>query len=132
VESDIMSQYIPTINEGIYPQDAGWTEDEHQQSILLLSIPELEELASQVVPEFDYAWLFDASINAYIFCVRIDEKEYAIIFQFNHAGKLLLEREAYESFAIAITGSAFSIMTEHTPYTLLQPINLSRQPVAGW
>ncbi|MBM7660470.1 hypothetical protein JOC85_001242 [Bacillus mesophilus] len=127
-----MSQYIPTVNEGIYPQDAGWTEDEQQQSILLLSIPELVGLANQVITKFDYAWLFDSSINAYIFCFRVNEKEYAVIFQFNHAGKFLLEREAYESFSIAITGVEFSVMTEHTPYALFQPITLNRQPVAGW
>ncbi|WP_456277936.1 hypothetical protein [Bacillus sp. AK128] len=127
-----MSHYIPMINEGVYPHDAGWTEDEGNQSILLLSVPELEELANKVITNFDYAWLFDASMNAYIFCFQIEEKEHAIIFQFNHAGKFLLEREAYEPFSIAITGSDFSNMTEHTPYLLLRPIQLNRQPVAGW
>ncbi|WP_246941371.1 hypothetical protein [Bacillus pinisoli] len=123
--------YIPTVNEGHYPHDAGWTE-ENNQSILLLSIPELKNIAHQVITVFDYAWLFDRNLNAYIFCFRIEEEEHAIIFQFTHAGKLLMEKEAYDSFAIAITGAEFSEMTEHTPYLLLPSIQLNRQPVAGW
>lgn len=127
-----MNEYIPTVTEGYYPHDAGWTVGEDSQSILLLSIPELEKLTHEVITSFDYAWLFDASINAYIFCFRLMEEEYAVIFQFNHAGKFLLEREAYEPFSIAITGVEFTEMTEHTPYLLLQTVQLNRQPVAGW
>jgi hypothetical protein len=132
MESDKMTDYLPTIDEGFYPHDAGWTVDEQQESILLLSIPELGQCVHKVVTEFDYAWLFDSTINAYIFCFRIESREYAVIFQFQHAGKLLLEREAYEPFSIAITATQFSTMTEYTPYLLLQPIALNRQPVAGW
>ncbi len=126
-----MSQYIPKINEGFYPLDAGWTE-EQGQSILLLCVPELEDIVHKKIESFDYAWLFESSINAYIFCFRIDQEEYAILFQFEHAGKFLLDPEAYESFGVAITSTEFHNIAENTPYLLLQPINLNRQPLAGW
>ncbi|MFZ3589375.1 hypothetical protein ACOI1C_08865 [Bacillus sp. DJP31] len=126
-----MSQYMPTINEGFYPLDAGWTEDQ-DESILILCVPELQDIVQEKIESYDYTWLFESSIDAYIFCFRLENKEFALVFQFKHAGKLLLEPDAYETFSMAITSTNFQSMTENTPYLLLPHISLNRQPVAGW
>ncbi len=126
-----MNNYNPTIDVGFYPLDAGWTEEKND-SILLLCVPELDNIIQMKIVSFDFAWLFDSVIDAYIFCFQIENQEFAIVFQFKHAGKLLLEREAYETFSIAITSTEFQVMKEETPYLYLTNITLNRQPVAGW
>ncbi|MFD1739271.1 hypothetical protein ACFSCX_22580 [Bacillus salitolerans] len=126
------NSYKPNISEGFYPHDAGWTEA-GTEATLLVSVPELTGVTSMKVNQFDYAWLFDPAINAYIFCFQINSKaEHAVIFQFEHAGRLLLETEAYERFSIAITSEEFKHIKEETPYLFFENISINRQPLAGW
>lgn len=121
-------KYEPTVTEGQYPEDGGWTEN-----ILLLSIPKFHDVIQVEVEKFDYAWLYNKEVDAYIFCFRFsNEAERAIIFHVKHAGQLLMEPQAFETFSIAITSKAFEEMTDDTPYLYLPDIRLTRQSIAGW
>lgn len=124
-------EYNPTITEGYYPEDAGWSLDE-SSPILLLYLPELSKILGQKFHSFDFAWLYNESLNAYIFCFKINNQEYAIIFERDHAGMLLLESEAEDSFAIAITDIPFEEINENTNYLLLPNIHLKRHIKENW
>ncbi|MFT4414932.1 hypothetical protein ACLM5H_13815 [Fredinandcohnia humi] len=124
--------YRPTITQGIYPEDAGWT-SENQTNILLISAPLLSEILSFTTDPFDYAWLYDEELDAYIFCFRLqNQQEYAILFQKEHAGRLLIEQVAYEEFSIVLTDQPFEMIKEETPHVTLSKISLKRQTIAGW
>jgi hypothetical protein len=126
------STYEPTISEGIFPEDAGWTSD-GDETVLLLSVPELSSLIGRDVQHYSYAWLFDKQLDAYILCFQLNSQdEYAIIFKADHAGRLLLEKEAYESFTIAITSVPFEDLKETSSYFMLKNIHITRQPIASW
>jgi hypothetical protein len=127
-----MSTYHPSISEGFVPEDGGWTKD-GGKDVLLLSVPELKESVALQIKSLDYAWLFDQTNDAYILCFRLNrESEYAIIFHSKHAGRLLLDAEAYETFNVAITSQSFEHIHDETPYLYLPNITVSRQAVAGW
>jgi hypothetical protein len=133
MEDDSMSiSYKPSVTEGYYPNEAGWSEDDGKE-ILLLSVPQLDEVIGININQYDYAWLFNPDTNAYIFCFQLNkEGEYAVVFQFEHAGKLLLVKEAYNSFSIAITSKRFDEITEETQYVFFSNVAINRQPMAGW
>jgi hypothetical protein len=125
-------QYEPSISEGYAPEDAGWTSS-GQEPILLLSVPELEQIIGKSYRSFSYAWLYDKANDAYILCFQIDKnEEYAIFFAGTHAGQLLMEKEAYESFTIAITNLPFEGLTDESKYFMLHQIELERHPLASW
>lgn len=127
-----MAIYKPSIKEGVYPDDAGWTQD-GSKNILLLSIPMLSHVIRQTVTKFDYAWLYNKEIDAYIFCFKLSNgQEYAIFFQVDHAGRLLMDQNAYEEFSIVLTDKAFNVLTEDSEFITLSNIRLVRQPIAGW
>lgn len=124
--------YTPSISQGVYPEDAGWT-NEGNTTVLLLSVPLLTEVLSYQIDTFDYAWLYDGDLDAYIFCFRLDnKKEFAIIFHKDHAGKLLKEKESEEEFSLVITDQPFKGLSEDTPYVTLSNISFVRQTIAGW
>ncbi|WP_142296515.1 hypothetical protein [Lottiidibacillus patelloidae] len=127
-----MQQYIPSIKEGFIPEDGGWTTS-GQGNTMLLSIPQLKAKINQKLDKYSYAWLYDKKQDAYIFCFQLDGKEeYAILFQAEYAGKLLLEQEAYERFTVAITDLPFGHLTEQSNYLIINEVEITRQPIAGW
>jgi hypothetical protein len=124
--------YQPDIHEAVYPRDGGWTKD-GGQDVLLLSIPEFGELPGRAVDAFDYAWLYDNSLKAYILCFRLqDGTERAILFQEEHAGKLLTDSPAYETFTVAISDQSLEVLCDDTPFLILPDIQLKRSLAAGW
>jgi hypothetical protein len=128
----ILQQYIPSIKEGYIPEDGGWTTS-GEGATLLLSIPELTNIIEKKWDKHSYAWLYDKKQDAYIFCFQFDgTDEYAILFQADFAGRLLLEKEAYEPFTIAITDLPFERLTEHSKYVIINSVAITRQPIAGW
>lgn len=125
-------EYIPTLTEGHYPENAGWTEDEFG-NVLLLSIPSVSDLLDEGMETYDYAWLFNKELDAYIFCFKLSSgREFGVIFEAGHAGRLLLDPQAYEAFTITITNLAFEDVTEESEYLTFSNITLSRQTIAGW
>lgn len=125
-------EYKPTISEGHYPEDGGWTQDEHG-SVLLLSIPTSSEFLNEKVSTFDYAWLYSKEIDAYIFCFRLPSgMEFGVIFHANHAGRLLLDAQAYEAFTITITDKPFNELTIDSQFISFPNIFINRQSIAGW
>ncbi|MCH1625371.1 hypothetical protein [Fredinandcohnia quinoae] len=127
-----MSNYTPSVTEGIYPEDAGWTV-EKGNNVLLLSIPVLTEIMTYHIYTFDYTWLYHEELDAYIFCFRLqNDKEFAILFQKDHAGMLLMEGEAYEEFTLVITDQDFKKLNDDSKYITLSNISLDRQKIAGW
>ncbi|MDF0726489.1 hypothetical protein PY093_07140 [Cytobacillus sp. S13-E01] len=124
--------YIPTITEGHYPDNAGWTEDD-LGNVLLLSIPSISDFFHEDMLTYDYAWLYNKELDAYIFCFKVSNgKEFGVIFQARHAGRLLLDQQAYEAFTITITDQSFEDITEESEYLTFSNITLSRQTIAGW
>lgn len=127
-----MSNYTPTVTKGIYPEDAGWTED-GRNKVLLLSIPMLTEIMKIKIYTFDYTWLYDKELDAYIFCFRLqDDQEFAVLFQKEHAGILLMKSEANNEFTVVITDQPFNDLTEESRFISLPNILLERQKIAGW
>jgi hypothetical protein len=127
-----VSQYIPSINEGFIPEDGGWTASD-SEPVLLLSVPQLSEIIDKKWSSLSYAWLFDKSKDAYIFCFQLNKKEeFALLFEAQFAGQLLLEKEAYETFSVAITDVPFEQLKEDSPYLYIQNVQINRQPIAGW
>lgn len=125
-------EYKPTISEGHYPEDGGWTQDENG-NVLLLSLPTSTEFITEKVSTFDYAWLYSSELDAYIFCFRLPSGlEFGVIFHSKHAGKLLLDTQAYDTFTITITDKPFNELTEDSHYISFPNIIINRQPSAGW
>lgn len=125
-------EYKPTISEGHYPEDGGWTENENG-NVLLLSIPTSFEFLNEKVSTFDYAWLYSKDIDAYIFCFRLPSGvEFGVIFHAQHAGKLLVDTPAYDTFTIAITDKPFAELTEGSNFISFPNIVINRQTIAGW
>jgi hypothetical protein len=127
-----MQQYIPNIQEGYIPEDGGWTTS-GEGPTLLLSIPKLTTIMGKKWNKHSYAWLYDKKQDTYIFCFQFDGKEeYAILFQADFAGRLLLEKEAYEPFTIAITDLPFEELSDESSYVIINEVQITRQPIAGW
>lgn len=125
--------YHPKITEGIHPTDGGWTSDVGGHSILLLSLPEFTGFVGCSFDSFDYMWLYDRDLKAYIFCFRLsDGAENAVLFQREHAGILLTDTSAYEPFHMAVTNHALDEVNDETDLFFLPNIQLQRSPVAGW
>jgi hypothetical protein len=130
--SCLKREYKPAISEGHNPEDGGWTEDGYG-NVLLLSIPTSSEFLNEKVSTFDYAWLYSKEIDAYIFCFRLPSgMEFGVIFHANHAGKLLLDAQAYDKFTITITDKPFNAITEDSNYISFRDIVINRQSIAGW
>lgn len=128
-----MEEYVPSISKGYYPEDAGWAKRPDGENILLLCIPEYSYLLTIQVKSYEYAWLYNNELDAYVFCFRINNKsEQAIIFKRDHAGVLLNETFAYSPFSVAITHKDFAYLTEKDPVFMLNNIELTRHVSAGW
>lgn len=125
-------RYIPKVTEASIPEDGGWAEVENED-VLVLSIPEWKEIADLSIKSFQYVWMYDRQENAYILCMKLNEKvEKAIAFAKEHAGLLLTHQNAYQPFSILITPEALDQSNEQTPYLYLPKIELKRHPKAGW
>lgn len=121
--------YIPKVQEGIYPSDGGWLEEEGKNPTLVLVVPEFGHFVHMPVPKFDYAWLQNQELNAYIFCFRIQgvhQIEKAIIFHEDHAGLLLKEPYAHQAFDILITSVPLDEVKDDTKYLYLPNITIKR------
>lgn len=126
-------EYTPQISTGYYPEDAGWANGQDHENILLLCIPELSHLLTFQVKSYDYAWLYNQELDAYIFCFRLNNKlEQGIIFQKDHAGILLRDELALKSFTIAITDKELETLNEREPVFMLGDILWTRSEIANW
>lgn len=124
--------YHPTVREVVHPTDGGWTK-ERGSNVLLLQIPEFKAHTGEIVQSFDYAWLYDSTLKAYIFCFKLsDGTEKAVIFEANHAGLLLTDLQSYETFALAITHQSLERLDDQTSMLFLPGIDLHRSLTAGW
>ncbi|MCA1032414.1 hypothetical protein LCL95_15370 [Bacillus timonensis] len=124
--------YRPSIEEGYVPEDAGWIKN-GEENVLLLSIPGLSSIIHQKVETFDYTWLYQKDMDAYIFCFRLSNGiEKAIIFQQEFAGKMLLKSEAYDVFSVAVIKQSFQDVSDDSEYLYLPAVTISRQSIAGW
>jgi hypothetical protein len=125
--------YTPQVSTGYYPEDAGWASRPDGENLLLLSMPDLSYLLTFQVNSYDYAWLYDQELDAYIFCFKINNKsENAIMFKKDHAGVLLQEECALNPFTIVITDKGFENLRETDPVFQLNNIEMKRSEVAGW
>lgn len=125
--------YMPQVSTGYYPEDAGWASRPDGENLLLLSIPDLRFLLTFQVNSYDYAWLYDQELEAYIFCFKINNKsESAVIFQRDHAGILLQEEFALKPFTVVITEKDFEHLSENDPVFQLDNIEMVKSDTAGW
>ncbi len=127
------SRYIPQIREAVIPEDGGWAElGEEDTAALVLSIPEWSSQLDHSEEGFEYVWLYDRSNDAYLFCFRLDEKrEYSIAFAKEHAGLLLKDKRACNSFNLLVTARPLSEQNLN-PCFLFRNVELKRHPQAGW
>lgn len=125
------NSYTPTVTEGIYPADGGWSEIENQKPSLILSIPDYKNFLNVKINTFDYAWLYDDKLKAYIFCFRINGDrtiEKAIIFQNEHAGILLKDPLIEVPFDLIIVSEPLEELTEQTELLSFQGIVFGDRP----
>jgi hypothetical protein len=127
-------EYIPQISTGYYPKDAGWVSMQNEENILLLCVPELNHLITFHINNYDYAWLYNQELDAYIFCFRINHKfEHGVIFQKEHAGILLQDDEfASNPFTIAVTDKELENLKEEDSVFMLKDIILKKSKIASW
>jgi hypothetical protein len=124
--------YSPNITEAHHPEDGGWTE-ENGIPVLLLSIPSLGDLIPTKIDKYSYAWLYEKEMEAYIFCVQVNNRdEFGVIFSREEAGQLLLDAEAYGEFTVIICKEAFDQLEDDTPFLTFPKISLTRSVLAGW
>jgi hypothetical protein len=131
----MIEKYIPNVQDGLYPNDGGWIEEEQAKPSLVLSVPEFQHFINVPIPKFDYAWLYNQELNAYIFCFRIQglqQIEKAIIFHEEHAGLLIKDENANKPFDLFITSEQLEEMDEDTTYLHFPNIAITRHPAASW
>lgn len=125
-------RYIPKVREAAIPEDGTWAEVGNKQ-MLILSIPEWKELVDLSVESFQYVWMYDRLEDAYLLCIKVNDRiEKAIAFAKDHAGLLLTKEYAYQAFPLLITIEPLDQFTEKTAYLYLPNIALKRHPKAGW
>lgn len=125
-------RYIPKVTEAAIPEDGGWAELENED-VLVLSIPDWEEIVGVSIEALQYVWMYDRLEDAYLLCFKINNKiEKAIAFAKEHAGLLLTHQHAYQPFSILITSDSLENSNEKTPYFYLPKVELKRHPKAGW
>jgi len=124
--------YSPNITEAHLPVDGGWTIDAGIP-VLLLSTPSLGDLIPTRIDKYSYAWLYEKEMDAYIFCVQINNRdEFGLLFSREEAGQLLLDADAYGEFTVVICEEAFDQLEEDTPFLTFPKISLTRSVQAGW
>jgi hypothetical protein len=125
-------RYIPKVREAAIPEDGTWAELA-QKNMLILSIPEWGELVELSVEHFQYVWMYDRLEDAYLLCIKLNDKiEKAIAFAKEHAGLLLAKEQADKPFPILIVTESLEQFADKTPYLYLPQIELKRHPKAGW
>lgn len=125
-------KYVPQINEAAIPEDGGWA-NLSQESVLILSIPDWDDVVGRSTEGYEYVWLYDREGDAYIFCFRLSDKtERAIAFPKDHAGLLLQDGRAYDPFSFLITSQALNEVDEKERMLFLGEVELRRHPQAGW
>ncbi|MCS1352170.1 hypothetical protein [Mechercharimyces sp. CAU 1602] len=126
-------RYVPQVNEAYVPEDGAWAELS-EENVLILSMPEWKEELDWNADGYEFAWLYDHGADAYLFCFRLPDKtEWAIVFPKDHAGQLLRDGRAYESFCLLLlAGEIKDLEQNQTRMMLLRDISLKRHPQAGW
>jgi hypothetical protein len=125
-------RYVPKIQEAAIPEDGGWVEGE-DNPILLLSIPEWEQLETNPDHVNAYVWMYDREQDAYLFCFQLkDGSEKAIAFISDHAGLLLKDEHAKNNFSMMIMNQPLQEVRSSQSVLLIENIKLVRHPVAGW
>jgi hypothetical protein len=125
-------RYVPKIQEAAIPEDGGWVEGE-TSPILLLSIPAWEELETNPDHVNAYVWMYDREQDAYLFCFQLkDESEKAIAFISDHAGLLLQDEHAKDSFSMMIMNKPLQEVSSSQSVLLIENVKLVRHPAAGW
>ncbi|MXQ54015.1 hypothetical protein [Shimazuella alba] len=125
-------RYVPKIQEAAIPEDGGWVEGE-TSPILLLSIPAWEELETNPDYVNAYVWMYDREQDAYLFCFQLkDESEKAIAFISDHAGLLLQDEHAKDSFSMMIMNKPLQEVSSSQSVLLIENVKLVRHPAAGW
>ncbi|TCS95825.1 hypothetical protein [Hazenella coriacea] len=124
--------FVPKVKEASVPEDGVWGEI-NEEPVLILSIPEWEEIVSASAEGFRYTWLYDRIEDGYLFCFRLNnEWEKAIAFPKEHAGLLLKDAQANRLFSILITAQSLEKADSDSPYLWLKEIQFKRHPQAGW
>jgi hypothetical protein len=122
-------RYLPKIKEAAIPEDGGWIEGQ-AGPILVLSIPEWDIPKINNTPIQAYVWMYDRQQNAYLFCFRLQTgEEKAIAFLADHAGLLLKDNYANETFSLMITSEA---LQQAEQALFIEEVTLRRHPSAGW
>lgn len=125
-------RYIPQIREASIPEDGRWAELDNNP-VLLLSIPEWNDVVNKPSEGHQYVWMYDRAEDAYLFCFRLSNQvERAIAFPREHAGMLLTDERAYQTFSILITSESLENIHARSPLLLLRNVQLKRHPKAGW
>jgi len=128
----MQEKYEPTVTEGYYPEDAGWTTN-GRNNVLLVSIPIFSTEIHKSVTTFDYAWVFNVELDAYILCIRVNRiQEFAVIFQKEHAGQLLKGSEITQPFSFVITTKSFEELEEDDSYYEFPSIEFTKYNKAPW
>jgi len=125
-------RYVPKIQEAAIPEDGGWVEGE-TSPILLLSIPDWDELETNPENVNAYTWMYDREQNAYLFCFQLkDGSERAIAFLSDHAGLLLQDEHSKGDFSLMIMNRVLQEVSSSQSVLLIENVKLIRHPVAGW
>lgn len=124
--------FIPKVKEASVPEDGVWGEI-NEEPVLILSIPEWEEIVSASVEGFRSVWLYDRIQEGYLFCFQLNNQlEKAIAFPKEHAGLLLKDPRADRLFSMLITAQSLEEANGSSPYLWLKEIQFKRHPQAGW
>lgn len=127
-----MEKYVPRVREAAIPEDGGWAELSGEQ-VLILSVPEWEELVGRPTEGYRYVWMYDRQADAYLFCFRLEDgTERALAFAKDHGGLLLQDERVKETFSLLVTARSLAEVDEATSMLLLRGITLKRHPKAGW
>ncbi|MFC4077585.1 hypothetical protein [Salinithrix halophila] len=125
-------RYVPQVREAAIPEDGGWAELS-RENVLILHVPEWEEIVRKSTEGYRYVWMYDRRADAYLFCFRLsDGTERAVAFAKDHGGLLLQDDRAREEFSILVTTQPLGEAEEDTPMLLLRGISLKQHPRAGW
>ncbi|SFS31170.1 hypothetical protein [Marininema halotolerans] len=125
-------RYVPQVTSAAIPEDGGWAELS-KENVLILSIPEWEDLMEQSAVGYKKVWMYDRKADAYIFCFRLpDGTERAVAFAKDHGGLLLRDQRAFKPFSILLTAQPIGEGDDSTSMLLLSDVSLKRHPHAGW
>ncbi len=122
-------QFKPSLTEAYIPEDGGWTSF-NGINVLLLSIPQIDQLVRIQNKGYSYVWLYDKEMDGHIFCFKLNSgEERAVLFKNENAGRLLLKEEAKDLFHIAVASTKLEEINDDTFLLWLPSVEFTPRPL---